>query len=106
MSETRFTPGPWKVSTENKGSIFGDLDNDAHDGDNPYIGTVAGIGTDKDDPECTANAKLIAAAPDLLEALRLALPYIEGAYECAFPDSDENNNVLEAAKSAIAKATS
>jgi hypothetical protein len=52
-----------------------------------------------------ANAKLIAAAPDLLEALRLALPYIEGAYECAFPDSDHNENVLEAARAAIAKAT-
>lgn len=62
------TPGPWEVSVGNKGSIFGDLDNAAHDGDNPYIGTVAGIGVGEDIPECTANAKLIAAAPELLSA--------------------------------------
>jgi hypothetical protein len=55
--------------------------------------------------EAKAYAKLFAASPDLLESLRLALPYIEGAYECAFPDSDHNEYVLEAAKAAIAKAT-
>jgi hypothetical protein len=68
MSNEKFTPGPWEVSIGNSGSIFGDLNNPAHDGDNPYIGTVAGIGVDEDIPECTANAKLIAAAPDLYAA--------------------------------------
>jgi hypothetical protein len=66
--KTKFTPGPWYVSVGNKGSIFGDLNNPVHNGDNPYIGTVAGIGVDQDIPECTANAKLIAAAPDLFAA--------------------------------------
>lgn len=69
MSETKFTPGPWMVCEGNEGSIFGDLNNPIHNGDNPYIGTVAGIGVDKDMPECTANAKLIAAAPEMLNAL-------------------------------------
>lgn len=69
MSEVKHTPGPWKVCVGNSGSIFGDLNNRAHDGDNPYIGTVAGIGVDQDIPECTANAKLIAAAPDMYEVV-------------------------------------
>jgi hypothetical protein len=103
--ETQFTPGPWEVCKGNKGSIFGDLDNPKHDGDNPYIGTVAGIGSDDDHPENTANAHLIASAPDLFEALRLALPYIENAYECAFPDADHNDNVLTMARAALARAT-
>lgn len=55
--------------------------------------------------EAKANASLMAAAPDLLEVLCLALPYIEGAYECAFPDGDHNENVLNAVKAAIEKAT-
>jgi hypothetical protein len=76
MSEVKHTPGPWKVCVGNSGSIFGDLNNRAHDGDNPYIGTVAGIGVDQDIPECTANAKLIAAAPELLTAAKEALHFI------------------------------
>lgn len=71
--EVKHTPGPWKVCVGNAGSIFGDLNNDAHNGDNPYIGEVAGIGVDKDIPECTANAQLIAAAPDMFEAIQCAL---------------------------------
>ena len=75
--ETKFTPGPWKVCVGNAGSIFGDLNNDEHNGDNPYIGEVAGIGVDKDIPECTANAHLIAAAPDMLQALIEAKDFIQ-----------------------------
>jgi hypothetical protein len=68
--ESKHTPGPWKVCVGNAGSIFGDLNNDAHNGDNPYIGEVAGIGVDKDIPECTANAHLISAAPDMFEVIK------------------------------------
>lgn len=70
MEGAIFTPGPWEVSEGNKGSIFGDLNNSAHNGDNPYIGTVAGIGGDELIHECTANAKLIAAAPDMYEIIK------------------------------------
>src|SRR5687767_12765935 len=70
MSEAKHTPGPWEVSIGNSGSIFGDLNNPVHDGDNPYIGSVAGIGVNVDIPECTANAKLIAAAPDMFDVIK------------------------------------
>lgn len=62
-----FTAGPWKVCIGNRGSIFGDLNNRAHDGDNPYIGTVAGISVYENIPECNANAELIAYAPELYQ---------------------------------------
>lgn len=75
MKKFKHTPGPWEVSVENEGSIFGDLDNPKHDGDSPYIGTVAGIGPDKKDKECKANAKLIACAPDMYEIVKELYDY-------------------------------
>jgi hypothetical protein len=74
-----------------------------------WIGEVPSYGIETgnfpDHEEAKAYATLFAAAPELLEALKLALPYIEGAYECAFPDSDHNDNVLTMAREAIEKAT-
>jgi hypothetical protein len=51
--------------------------------------------------ECLANARLIAAAPDLLDALRTLLPQISDRPEAAsaFPDED-----LAPGLAAIAKA--
>lgn len=54
--------------------------------------------------EDQANASLIAAAPELLEALKEARRYVVGAYECAFPDDSENAAVLVDIDAAIAKA--
>jgi hypothetical protein len=58
----------------------------------------------------TANARLIAAAPELLAALRWTLRHVEGLYdECAASgDTDEENPwwpTVKAARAAIAKAT-
>jgi hypothetical protein len=38
----------------------------------------------------------------LVEALKDAVPYIAGSYECAFPDEPENERVLQQAKAALA----
>lgn len=74
MSKKQFTPGPWEVSYGNEGSIFGDLDNSEHDGDYPYIGSVAGIKpAGAEHPECSANARIIAAAPEMYELLEKVL---------------------------------
>jgi hypothetical protein len=51
-----------------------------------------------------AREKLNAAAPDLLAALEEALPYVERAYECAFPDEAENERICDTARAAIARA--
>ena len=81
---TRHTPGPWEFDEGNMGSCYG----------NPYYGIITNsqysvyihVGASADDhrgnrgreDECIANARLIAAAPDLLaERDRL-----RGALEC------------------------
>jgi len=55
--------------------------------------------------EANANARLIAAAPDLLEACRLAMPFIEAIYRehgrAYLPNSGD---ALEVVQAAIAKA--
>jgi len=69
MSETKFTPGPWRLDHDPIGSgVFSDNEN--------YHGVEAGHGFIKDGVgfNCTgfmskADARLIAAAPELFEAL-------------------------------------
>lgn len=61
----KHTPGPWWAS----GSDFAVLAADADDA--PYARTVAETNVgDMTDVEALANARLIAAAPDLLHALK------------------------------------
>jgi len=66
MSNTKFTPGNWFVFENTAGSIEVDTDADRY--------LCIGIATSDDcctsGPTSTANAHLIASAPDLYEALR------------------------------------
>lgn len=60
--------------------------------------------------EAQANARLIAAAPDLLDALKAALPYVDDASDVhsLFPDSASSvacRAVVAACRVAIAKAS-
>jgi len=71
-SETRFTPGPWKLFVHdaeypNYGHIHGECGID--DNGIMNIRTVAGIYKYGLEAENSANARLIAAAPDLYAAL-------------------------------------
>src|SRR5690606_6408554 len=67
MSETKHTPGPWTLRPVNEEigeyEIVGPRHND-DTGESEYIGVVCG-GL----PESAANARLIAAATELLEGL-------------------------------------
>lgn len=56
MSETKWTPGPWNIARINYADIYG--------GDGEMVALVP-----KGYPRTAANAQLIAAAPDLYEAL-------------------------------------
>jgi hypothetical protein len=87
------TPGPW---TSGGFAIVSDR---------PYpqwreIATVACDPRDLSDPEAAANARLIAAAPELLSALREIVHYDEGSSE----QGSYGYDVLGRCKAAIAKA--
>lgn len=94
MSEFKGTPGPWSVSDcPMKGARTDRVDDgrikliDFNDG--TYEGTLAIVQTE----ESEANAHLIAAAPDLLEALQEVVAI-----------SDRKHEAWDKAHAAIAKA--
>jgi len=76
------TPGPWYQHRETVQAPNGTL-----------VATLANAnGT------CNDNARLIAAAPELLEALQMALPHLESV-------AMKDNAAYALARAAIAKAT-
>lgn len=62
---------------------------------------IAALANIADEAEAKVVAHLIAAAPDILEALEALLKLAHGSFEGT---SDENDAVLDAAAAAIAKA--
>ena len=96
MSEVKHTPGPWQWTQH-----FDPTISIYKDG----FGTLARLydsaaGTGK------ANARLIAAAPDLLEALKTLVPMLDEWHK-EHPDcvGDKEPHAIKAARAAIAKAT-
>jgi hypothetical protein len=71
MSEGKFTPGPWKVAGQG-------LDNEIEIVTTKLRGeTVCVVLNDAEDVAVWPDAYLIAAAPELYEALAYALPIVE-----------------------------
>lgn len=64
--KTSHTPGPWKQSQHGASFVLQTLDG------NQYLGTL-----DREADDKFANAMLIAAAPEMLEALEHALADLE-----------------------------
>lgn len=87
MSKHSFTEGPWTLKDGHGVEVFG--------GDGEPLMTL-----DRGAEVLFANARLIAAAPDLLAALEEILDYRGGA-ESALHDE----YVVERARAAVAKAT-
>lgn len=93
MSETKFTPGPWRVEYES---------GDWYVQDENRTVTIAdctswGQHTDMAEPpsgvgECEANANLIASAPFLYEALRTLLADIPAKRDWLNPDTERFAN--------------
>lgn len=87
---SKYTPGPWAWLVDDKCIWIGVR------GSANYLHTFAEVDYDDvDHEEAEANALLIAAAPELLEALCLLVDRIES------PDG----NPIKKARAAIAKAT-
>ena len=95
MSETKHTPGPWRILRQNgkqfiqAGPVYFS------------IAEVAGPSNAGRERELTANVNLIAAAPDLLEALKMFVREYEGTGS----DDRETRPEMIAARAAIAEAT-
>lgn len=91
-------PGPWRVSEMNNGFIFVKHDSNAH---GPLVVTVAWVVVREGCyVEGEANARLIAAAPDLLAACRAMV-------ECCGSSENwngETRHALSVIEAAIAKA--
>ncbi|MGV6396947.1 hypothetical protein ACTUVN_002642 [Pseudomonas caspiana] len=97
MSESKFTPGPWEA-IENGFTKMAVISGEGH-----YLTYAAG--NDRmTDQVLEANAKLIAAAPDMIAALEL----IAGLHDHEKPSFELAQAMYEAAciaRSAIQKAT-
>ncbi len=100
---TKHTQGPWKAHFEESYFVTG-----------PDLGRVAmmtnlkgahGLGGRRSGDESAANARLIAAAPDLLEALKIGYAETMEYIQRNHLSGSENNHWLVMARAAIAKAT-
>lgn len=100
--ETKFTKGEWEHAIEKEGMNI----NDVIKHNNQYIATIHVTGTTE---EWKANAKLIAAAPDLLAACNWAVNQFKRlADEGRYPEFMMSQNGGEGCMpivSAIKKAT-
>lgn len=116
MSEMKHTPGPWDYvpGNEHHGpyvtSDFGSTICDLYTMSNPSSLSVGNGGDSKPisflDEMAEPNARLIAAAPDILTALRaMTQRYVDLANsgDAGFWDPEEEDEVI-AARAAIAKA--
>jgi hypothetical protein len=97
MSAPKHTPGPWLIQ---QGDEWADgivtLHGHNEDG-TPMYWTVASYNRRRDEAE--ANARLIAAAPEMLETLKAM------AEGCSVPADDVQRAIRDRARAAIAKAT-
>lgn len=98
ISAGKHTPGPWAWGLDDVDAIWAVTT--PPDGGNiicePPSAGVASLA------RWPANARLIAAAPDLLEALTWALAEVEGRTRT---EEDQREACLDRARAAIAKAT-
>src|SRR6185369_3221808 len=93
---SKHTPGPWKAVNQTTSTI---LKQDSPQGRYLFsLKEYPGI------PESEANARLIAAAPDLAEAVRELLATHPAAYREPGKIDNRTDNAVKIARAAIAKA--
>ena len=95
----KHNPGPWTIAGEAANDMAGSAI--IHDANGfPVASTRSWIKEQHD-----ANARLVAAAPELLAACKLQVANIEQWLETGVPASaDESQQIYNALKAAIAKA--
>jgi hypothetical protein len=96
------TPGPWQNYNSSNGRIYKSWSVCNRDGSRiAKIEQMPGQSSEEE----AANARLIASAPDLLEALQDAEFLLRKAGQLAGPMQDSFNRSAADARAAIAKAT-
>lgn len=105
MNEPKHTPGPWlRTITGPPGSPVIITGTGGRIGATTQAGEIARV---QSIPEAwgdsEANARLIAAAPDLLEILTLAVRYLDSPEVRALPFARPAESVADQARAAIAK---
>jgi hypothetical protein len=103
---TQHTPGPWIVVNEDYGQVIRGAEVEREERGikysfRDYVGSTWGHRSDTGD----ANACLIAAAPDLLEALKRTLKHIKWEAASADEVTAGCREDIAQAEAAIAKAT-
>jgi hypothetical protein len=100
--QAKHTPGPWMFYAQEGGC---DIYVRKSMGKGPLLAHVVGLGQEREKlDEFAANARLIAAAPDLLAALTEVLEWIRN-WSPEFAQDDEWPATATKASAAIAKAT-
>ena len=92
MSKSKHTPGPWMLERVNTNELW--IVNKQN-----KIASIIYPLSEKVEQE--TNARLIAAAPDLLRCLKYCIGFISGKHSTTEQDKDE---VLELSQAAITKA--
>jgi hypothetical protein len=98
MSETPWTPGPWWVGRNERSVVCNTEIPEWHTADSVeyYGGHLVA------ESMAPANARLIAAAPELAEALEAALRLLDETQTLAW--SPRQGDIYDAARAALAKA--
>jgi len=108
MNKTEHTPGPWTMHLNRGNGIFKDsyciancedMGQVHKEGNRIIARTPTGIGGIYED-----NARLIAAAPELLEALETLNKLLKGVYDGIHVITDNDYVLIEQAQAAINKA--
>lgn len=96
--KAEFTPGPWRIGTGSKRIIMA--------ANNDVVARAADYGSQSDTPDFQyGNARLIAAAPDLLVTLQLLSQWREVIAKSDVPAKSVILEDFDDARAAIAKAT-
>lgn len=94
------TPGPWWVDASRYGTIYIEANAVI---DKRLQQEICSVGpTESGREQQESNARLIASAPDLLEALKRAIPIMEAEAKRLFTESFDE---LDVCREAISKAT-
>ena len=100
-NENKHTPGPWIYDRQVKGHNYVNV------WEKSGIGHVAAVSTGlTPDASAVSNARLIAAAPELLEALLAMMEIIGPPEDPAWADDDQLDAAWKLSVTAVAKASS